>query len=103
MRATPKSARSRNPAYDRRLHTRSLWSAAGAAALIAAVGLPVGATSASASSAAPTASITLWAFDQGTNLDPVWDRIATNFDNSHAGDHVNIVFQSALNSYWPNP
>jgi raffinose/stachyose/melibiose transport system substrate-binding protein len=100
MRATSKSARSTS-AHDRRLRTRSLWSAAGAATLIAAVGVPVGASSASATSTAPTASITLWAFDQGTNLDPVWDRIATKFDNSHPGDHVNIVFQSALNSYWP--
>jgi raffinose/stachyose/melibiose transport system substrate-binding protein len=83
----------------RRRRTRSLWGAAVAAALVAAVAVPAGA--ASATTGAPTASITLWAFDQGSNLDPVWDRIATNFDNSHPGDHVNIVFQTALNSYWP--
>lgn len=31
----------------------------------------------------------------------MWDHIATSFDDSHPGDHVNIEVQSALNSYWP--
>jgi raffinose/stachyose/melibiose transport system substrate-binding protein len=87
---------------DRRpAKARPLWSAAAAASLMAAVAVPVGASTASAASSTPTASITLWAFDQGSNLDPVWDRIATNFDNSNPGDHVSIVFQPAVNGYWP--
>ena len=82
-------------------HAGSLWGAAVATVLMATIAVPAGTANASATSAAPTASITLWAFDQGSNLDPVWHRIATNFDNSHPGDHVNIVFQPAVNGYWP--
>ena len=98
MSTTPGPCRVDSQSAPRR-RTISLWGAAVAAALVAAVAVPAGAASATAG--APTASITLWAFDQGSNLDPVWDRIATNFDNSHPGDHVNIVFQTVVNSYWP--
>jgi raffinose/stachyose/melibiose transport system substrate-binding protein len=63
----------------------------------------VGVTSASAiaqGSSAPTATISVWMVDNGSNVDNLWSQLASSFDASHPGDHVNVsITPSSGNTY----
>jgi raffinose/stachyose/melibiose transport system substrate-binding protein len=52
-----------------------------------------------AGSGSTTASINVWWVTNGTNVDDLWQTIATDFNNSHPGDKVNIEIQPSSNSY----
>jgi raffinose/stachyose/melibiose transport system substrate-binding protein len=85
----------RSPQRDR--PARRGWSllvaAVGVLTLVAACG------SSSSSSSSTTASINVWWVTNGTNVNDLWQTIATDFDNSHPGDKVNIDIEPSSNSY----
>jgi raffinose/stachyose/melibiose transport system substrate-binding protein len=73
-----------------------LVAAVGVATLAAACG---SSATSSASSSTPTATINVWWVTNGTNVNDLWQTIATDFDNAHPGDKVNIDIEPSSNSY----
>jgi raffinose/stachyose/melibiose transport system substrate-binding protein len=70
-----------------------------AAVGVATLAAACGSSSTTSSASGKTASINVWWVTNGTNVNDLWSTIATDFDNAHPGDKVNIEIQPSSNSY----
>jgi len=87
----------RSPQKDRAPHRG--WSLLVAAVGVATLAAACGSSSTTSSASGKTASINVWWVTNGTNVNDLWSTIATDFDNAHPGDKVNIEIQPSSNSY----
>jgi raffinose/stachyose/melibiose transport system substrate-binding protein len=66
---------------------------------VATLAAACGSSSTTSSASGKTATINVWWVTNGTNVNDLWSSIATDFDNAHPGDKVNIEIEPSSNSY----